>query len=213
MFLVSKKESAIPTTVEAQIKESHIQPVWHIFVLILLTAGWYLPMWVYKNCCELSRRAGGAPDGSDDVLTPLTIYEADALRYIKRCWPIVLAIGAFLPYIGAFVTVVFCRTIAKLSPNSDSVIRKHALTVGVLLMLLFYAASTAIKLPGALSLLYLAAVFPVALVQHWLNQYWRSVEPEGMLVRQSFSASELVVLVFGITLTGMLILRFFFDVK
>jgi hypothetical protein len=207
------EESAIPTTVQAQIKESHVQPVWHVFVLTLLTAGWYLPFWVYKNSRDLSRRASAAMDDSQVQLAPLKIHEADALRYIKRCWPAVLAIGAFLPFVGAFVTVLFCRTVANLSPNGESVIRKHSLTAGILLMLLFYAASAAIKLPGAFSLLYLAAVFPVAILQHWLNQYWRSVEPEGMLVRQSFSATELVLLVFGIMLTGMLILHFFFDIK
>ena len=197
-----------------------MQPVWHVFVLTLLTAGVYLPFWFYKNCRDLSRRASASTDDSENSLKPLTIHEADTLRYIKRCWPLILAIGAFLPFIGAFVQVFFFKTVAQLSPNPDSRIRKNSLTVGVLMMLLIYAAVSAgtllprtYSLPESFSRLYLAAVFPVALVQNWLNQYWRSVEPEGILVRQSFSATELILLIFGIMLTGMHILRFFFDVK
>jgi hypothetical protein len=209
----STKESAIQAAIETQIRESRVQPIWHVFVLTILTAGWYLPFWVYKNCRDLSRRASAVTEPDELPCKDLSIHEADALRYIKRCWPMVLAIGAFLPFIGAFVTIFICRTIARLYPSSQSLIRKHALTAAIALMLLLYLASAMIKLPGAFSLLYLTAVLPVALVQHWLNRYWRSVEPDGLLVRQSFSATELLLLIFGIALTGMLILRFFFNVK
>lgn len=209
---ISAKESAIQPTVETQVKESRIQPVWHVFVLTLLTAGIYLPFWLYKNCRDLSKRASEPTDDSPDSLKPLTINEADALRYIKRCWPLVLAVGALLPFVGAFVLAFFFRTIAQIFPDTESPLRKHSLTTGVFLMLLTYAASAAARLPDAFYLLYLTIVFPIAVAQHWLNRYWQSVEPQDILVRHSFSTGELVLLIFGIMLTGMLILHFFFGV-
>jgi hypothetical protein len=215
MFLASNLEcedNTITATGGEQIRESHIQPLWHVLILTLLTAGLYLPFWVYKNCRDLSWRASASAEDSPEALKPLTIYEAGALRYIKRCYPIFLAFGAFLPYVGAFISAFYFKTIAQLYPEVDSPIHRYPILFGIILTLAVYGAAALNCLPGVAYLLYLSVVLPALLAQHWLNRYWRAVEPEGMFIRYSFSATELVLLMIGIMLTGMLILHFYFDV-
>ena len=53
----SSGSSTITATVPAEIiKESRIQPVWHVIVLNVLTLCFYAPVWFYKNSRDLSNR-------------------------------------------------------------------------------------------------------------------------------------------------------------
>ncbi len=213
MFLASllPGRSGITSAVQIQIRESRIQPVWHVLVLTLLTAGWYVPFWFYKTCRDLARRASQSTDDSFNFLTPLTISEAAALRYVRRCYPILLALGTLVPYLRIFVSAFVFKTAAQLYPHTQSPVRKHPV-LAALILAAVYATAMGTALPGVMYFLYLLIVVPIAVVQHWLNKYWLSVEPDDVLVRQSFSATELVLLLFGIVLTGMLILHFFYGV-
>ena len=214
----SQGDITITATAETQIdqlkefKESHIQPLWHVIVLNLLTTCWYAPFWLYKNYRDLRRRSTESPS-LGYTLNPLSINEAATLRWNKKIHPFFWTLLSFVPFIGPVAIAFFCKTIAQLYPNTDSPIRKHPATAGITVAALIFLTLSCGRLPDPLLFLYLTVIIPMCLCQHWLNAYWKSVEPEKLLVRQSFSSIELVLLIFGICLVGMHILSHFFISK
>lgn len=192
-----------------EFKESHIQPLWHVIVLNLLTTCWYAPFWLFKNYRDLRRRSSESPS-LGYTLKPLSINEAAALTWNKKINPFIWTIVSLLPYVGPVALAFFCKTIAQLYPKSDSPVRKHPLIAGIAIGLLIFATLSCGRLPDPYYFLYLTATIPMCVCQLWLNKYWESVEPEKLLVRQSFSSIELVLLIFGICLVGMHIVQHFF---
>jgi hypothetical protein len=67
----SSGSSTITATVPAEIiKESRIQPVWHVIVLNVLTLCLYAPIWFYKNSRDLSNRLKFSSDSISSSTDP-----------------------------------------------------------------------------------------------------------------------------------------------
>ena len=47
------------------------------------------------------------------------------------------------------------------------------------------------------------AGIPLAIAQLWLNAYWRSVEPPAMTIRHAFTVKELLAIIVGASLLGL----------
>jgi hypothetical protein len=157
-------------------------------------------------------------DSSYDTLAPLSSREKDVLDLVKRVPPLLLIMGMALPVINFFLGIYFFKMLADLCPDTSSLARKQPLIAGVLLSLLLIGALCLFKLPKIYFLLYCPAVcIPLSIAQHWLNMYWQNVElDKELLVRHSFSTIELVMLIFGIMLLGLIIAGFYivpFDVQ
>ena len=225
----SSGASTITATVQPQIiKESQIQPVWHVIVLNVLTVGFYGLVWFYKNARILSKRLKSgtvaldlgeetapepeAPPGLVPVkLAKLTSQEAQTLELVKRTPPMFLTLGMALPVINFFLGIYFFKMLAELYPDKSSVVCKKPFVMGVFLALMTVGALCLSRLHLLYFLLYCVAIsVPQSIAQHWLNAYWRSIElDDDVLVRHSFSTVELVMLILGIMLLGLIIAGFF----
>jgi hypothetical protein len=211
--------TTITATVQPQIiKESHTQPIWHVIVLTVLSLGFYAPVWFFKTSRLLVERANNLlqlPKDSAPHLTPpklaeLTEQEINSLELIKRVPPFFIALGILLPFINILVGYFYFKMIAELYPNRTSFIRANPALVGLGLALMLTGSACLVKLPHALYLLYCVGfAVPLSVGQHLLNKYWNQVElDDDLLVRHSFSALELVILIFGIVLLGLIIASF-----
>jgi hypothetical protein len=180
-----------------------------VIVLNLLTTCWYAPFWLFKNYRDLRRRSSESP-ALGYTLKPLSINEAAALGMMKKMHPLVLTVLSFLPFVGPVAVAFFCKTAAQLYPDTSSIVRKHPIIAGINLAALIFLTLCLGRLPDPFYFFYVTATIPMCICQHWLNCYWQSVEPNKLLVRQSFSSVELVLLIFGICLVGMHIVQHFF---
>jgi uncharacterized BrkB/YihY/UPF0761 family membrane protein len=202
--------STITATTQPEIiKESRIQPVWHVIVLNVLTVCLYLPVWFYITAHQLARRYDGAENPGHEPLTQLTLTEKNSLELTKRIPPLMWALGMPIPFINIILGIFFFKMIAELYPERSSFISRQPLLIGSAVTVSMIALMCLGKLPNNYYLLYVTACLPAAISQHWLNKYWHSVEPEGLLVRQSFATGELVMLILGIGLLGLILATFF----
>lgn len=224
----STGSSTITATVQPQIiKESRIQPFWHVIVLNVLTVGFYAPVWFFKTARGLVRRleigqgkvpapTSGTVGGQEGhvlrttdtvALKPLTTSETNSLDLIKRVPPIFLMLGMLLPFINFLLGAYFFRMIADLYPQQSTPVRKHPIVTGLLLSAMLVGGLCLSKLPSFYYLSYcLGVAMPLATAQHLLNAYWRSIElDDDLLVRHSFSTTELLMLIAGILLLGFII--------
>lgn len=187
------------------LQESRQQPIWHVFVLGILTMSAYLVVWFYKNIRELHDYAKLV-----DAKEAPPPNQQEALLKFKKASPILLAVGLIIPVLQIFLAVRFFKQCAELHPERETVMRRHpwlcGLGVTLALALLLHLA----RLPGPLFLLYLTAILPIALVQSWLNDLWKSVEPNGLIVRHAFSIGELVSIIVGSMLLGVVVVGFSF---
>ncbi|HEY9756392.1 MAG TPA: DUF4234 domain-containing protein [Oculatellaceae cyanobacterium] len=216
----SRGVSTITATVQPQIiKESHLQPIWHVIVLNVLTVGFYALVWFFKTARVLSNRANdllerpseSAPYLAPPKLAELTEQEINSLDLIKRVPPFFLMLGILLPIINFFLGFFFFKMIAELYPDRTSFIRAQPALIGLGLSVALVGSTWLARLPHLYFLLYCVGVcVPLCIGQHLLNCYWRQIElDDDLLVRHSFSTSELVMLILGIVLLGLIIAGFF----
>jgi hypothetical protein len=157
-------------------------------------------------------------DSSDENLAPLTAREKDVLDLVKRIPPLFLCLGMALPVINFILGTYFFKMLAELSSDASSAPRKHPWIAGLVLSVMLIGGLSLVKLPKIYFLLYCPGVcLPLSIAQHWLNDYWSKVETDkDLLVRHSFSTTELLLLIFGIMLLGLIIAGYFivpFDVQ
>lgn len=199
--VTEKKEEA------TQLQESRRQPIWHVIVLYILTLSVYWPFWFAKNWSLLihAQKLTAGEESADERLVPYT--GGDELDGVKGKDPILLTIGMFVPIWDLFLAFQLFRQIAKLDTDSSTFRAKHpALTAGILLVVMAALFSLAKVLPSTLYLIGLSSLIPLAIAQHWLNQYWKQHEPADSLVRQAFSALELCAVIFGSLLLGLIVI-------
>jgi hypothetical protein len=211
--------TTITATAQPQIiKESQIQPVWHVIVLNALTVGFYAPIWFFKTSRLLLKRAKEelavasdfSPHKAPVRLADLTQDETDSLDLIKRVPPFFLMLGILLPVINFFLGIFFFKMVAELYPDESSLAHKPPPLIGLALSLLMVGSLCLSRLPHLFFLLYCLGIsVPISIAQHLLNAYWRSIELDSdLLVRHSFSTSELVMLILGIVLLGLIVAGF-----
>jgi len=178
---------------EEEIRESLQQPAWHVVALGMLTGMAYMAYWFYKNWRDLKRCANSA-DASDDA----------ALLTFKDINPLLRAILLILPPVQIYLGLTYSIAIASLHPDPNSFPRKHPLLVSGLVVGSAMSILLLANLPGPWMLLYLLGSIPYAFVQHWLNAYWATVEPDEVLVRHAFSLGEMVAIILGASMLGLI---------
>lgn len=199
--VTEKKEEA------AYLQESRRQPVWHVIVLFILTLATYWPFWFAKNWSLLihAQKLNAGEEEQDERLVPYT--GGNELDGLKGKDPILLTIGMFIPLWDLFLAFKLFGQIAELSPDKASFRAQHPrITAGLLLVSMAALFSLAKFLPSTLYLLGLSSLIPLAISQHWLNQYWKQHEPKDALVRQAFSSMELCAVIFGSLLLGLIVI-------
>jgi hypothetical protein len=197
---VEKKEEV------AQLQESRRQPVWHVIVLHILTLATYSPFWFAKNWSLLihAHKLAAGEEEADDRLVPL--IRGEELVGFKGKDPILLTVGMFIPLVNLFLAFLLFQKIANLETNKTTFRAQHPAITATLLLGAMTALYLLGYLPSTYFLLCLSSFAPMALAQHWLNQYWKDHEPPDALVRQAFSSLELCAVIFGSLLLGVVII-------
>jgi hypothetical protein len=212
MTIISREPVKLDTSAEDS--WSRRQPVSHVVILGCLTFSIYILYWIYKTLRLLKT------DAQQQFLlekhAALSMFQKinPLLRTLALLSPLAIALIPFMAgilkaaisdliliYVFATLTV----GVALLEPDETSFQRKHPLvSCGLVLGLSLLLAST-VHLNGFLFFLSIpAAVVPCAFVQYWLNHYLVSIEPENWQVRTMLNAYEIVAIIFGAGLLGLI---------
>ncbi|MBX9879185.1 MAG: DUF4234 domain-containing protein [Candidatus Obscuribacterales bacterium] len=170
---------------------SRQQPLWHVVVLSILTCGAYPIYWFFKNWRDLKAEAINERQNNPSLEPFFDIS------------PLLRTMGLFVPFLNIYFAVAQVKSIAELNPSEKSYSKQHPLIASGLVMGLLIGILFLQRLPGILYMLCFAAGVPLAFVQSWLNNYWRSVESPELIVRQTFTGKELIAVILGGLLIGL----------
>lgn len=188
------------------------QPPWQVAVMGAVTFKLYLVYWGYKNWRDLGAQfARSTAEQTSAETQPeglLTRLGPDHMASFKDCSPLLRTIWMFVPYVNNYLLLTLALGIARIHPNKQSLVARHPLACSTAVVFATISLSFLSVLPGAWYLLFVLSVLPAAVMQQWLNDYWKSVEPVGLLYRTAFTLKELVVLAAGALFTGYIIVGF-----
>lgn len=218
------------------------QQPWHVVLLSVFTFGLYLFFWFYKTVRDLKTRSVNVVDDNGKEialaepalaryvrispllalvsLIAITILGLLAPLFLvalprpvfEDLLPTVKGLMPFIPLIMLASFAVVYHDIAKLSAD-DTLMKKNPTFAAFSLAVAMAMLWGLFKLPGAFYLMYTLVSVPAAIAQHWLNQYWQRVEPPSAVMRNAFSAVELVILLVGSFGLTMVMLTPQFDVE
>lgn len=140
--------------------------------------------------------------GKEDSLIERCLPEH--LSSFKDTSPMLRAILTVVPYLQNYMYFTLIMGIARLNPNKDSFVFKHPLISAFALVFISISCSYLAFLPKAYYLLFLLGVIPMAIAQHWLNQYFDEKEKKGLLMRHGFTVAEMVCIIAGGLYLGFL---------
>ena len=192
------------TTTEQSAPDSLKQPAWHVLGLCWVTSIAYLIYWSYKNWRDFSKQA---------ALVSGDAAQSEALKPFKDISPLLRSIGLFVPVLNLFLIVTQFLSIAQLVPDEKSLPRRSPLLAAGIIFGSFISLTFLFCFPPPFFFLGLLSAIPFAFVQHWINQYWDSVEPSGRAMRHAFSVKELIVIIFGGMLQGLTVAGYMLGVK
>lgn len=179
-------------------QESLRQPLWHVVALAILTCSAYTFYWFYKTWRDL---AAFAAESSEE--------KPELARFAKQSC-LLRSMGLLVPVLNIYLALDLLKGLAELYPHPHSAVRKHPLACATALTAGLSILGMASRLPGAFYLLSLSVCVPLVIAQMWLNEFWRSVEPDNMLVRHAFTVKELGAIIVGSLLLGLVVAGFFF---
>jgi hypothetical protein len=182
--------------VDKEAPDSLKQPVWHVLVLSWVTALFYLIYWFYKNWRDLSQQESAAAALGE-------AEKAARLKPFKDISPMLRGIGMFVPALNIFLSLTQVLGIAQLVPAESSFPRSHPLVAAGIVMGASISLLFLFNFHPPIFFAGLLAAIPFGLVQHWLNEYWDTVEPQGRAMRHAFSVKELIVIILGGMLLGL----------
>jgi hypothetical protein len=201
---------------DREYEDSLQQPAWHVVVLSIFTMGLYMPFWFYQTGSKLEKTAQQLLNGDSEVAATqeheaasLRLAKAGTLESFKGMSNLNLLVFTFLfmlPIVNLVVLQRFACRYAGLIPNKESLVRKNQAFSGFLIAGVFGLSALLGKLPGNWYLFYLSACLPLAVVQFWLNQHWSLYENEENLPRQAFSPLELLMIIAGALLLGLILI-------
>lgn len=220
--IITDKDNPPATTnpgVTESSKDSRIQPVWHVVALGILTCFAYPFYWFYKTWRDLAEAATESPPDARPELAPFRDI-SPMLRTTVLIVPFALApfmgIDPFLQVlplifyaVNIYLILALVKSIADIYPGEASFVRRHPLAAAGIVLAAMIGCASLSALKGGFFLLSFLGIVPIAVVQHWLNGYWRAVEPDGLQVRQAFSIKECCAIVIGGALLGLTITSFF----
>jgi len=158
-----------------------------------------------------AQKLAAGEEEADDRLVAYT--GADELEGVKGRDPILLTLGMFVPLLNLFLAFQLFNQIARIEPDKNTYRAKHPRITAGLLLAAMFALYMLGNLPSTLFLFCLTSFAPMAIAQHWLNQYWKQHEPKDALVRQAFSSLELCAVIFGSLLLGLIVITPFVQPK
>lgn len=188
------------------------QPAWHVVLLSVFSLSLYLVFWFYKTVRDLKNRA--AETKGDSPAEP-------SLKNFLKINPFWLTVALLAPTaLGPMLTIIpmpaaTARAIAPLVPlitlgffayifhniaklaKDGSLLKNNPTFPAFCLVVGMAMLWTLVKLPSYFMLCFTLASIPVAIAQHWLNDYWKRVEPPDAAVRRSFSMGEILTLLIG----------------
>lgn len=183
-------EQTETTAVESAL--SRQQPLWHVVVLSILTCGAYPIYWFFKNWRDLKAEATSERGAANANLEPFSDIS-----------PLLRTMGLGIPFFNIYMAVTLIKGIAELNPLEKSYSKQHPLIASGLVVAFLIGILFLYRLPGILYMLCFAAGIPLAFAQSWLNNYWRSVEPAELIIRQVFTGKELIAVILGSLLIGL----------
>lgn len=203
--------------------DSRQQPAWHVVVLGIFTCGWYLPWWAYKTYRDLKREAlevhGPQLDDAaraagivPPVLAPLPQRRPDVhsdaetretLLTFARVNPWLRGLGMAVPYLDIFLLTTLCIGVCNLVPRENSFAHRKPLIATLLVVGCYLGLRILSRLPDGWFAISFLSMVPIAFLQHWLNEYWVSVERDSLLVRHGFNLWEMIVIIVGAGLLGL----------
>ncbi|HEY9870492.1 MAG TPA: DUF4234 domain-containing protein [Candidatus Obscuribacterales bacterium] len=202
---------------EITLRESLRQPAWHVIALSVLTCCSYLFYWFYKTWRDLQAYAH---DRATDPGSPLSHFAgiSPPLRTLGLLLPLVnflfgiilprllvLTMGVMFSILALYFCVTLIYGIARLHPNAASFARRRAPLATGLIVLGLVGFTSLAKLADPFWLLSFGCCVPLAIVQSWLNAYWRSVEDTELAVRQAFTIKEILAIIVGSLLLGLVL--------
>lgn len=132
----------------------------------------------------------------------------DHMASFRDCSPPLRAIWMFVPYVNNYLLLTLALGIARIHPDKNSLMARRPLLCSFAVVFVTITLSMLSVLPGAWYLLFLLCILPAAVMQAWLNSYWKAVEPDGLLYRAAFTLRELVVVAVGALCLGYIIVGF-----
>ncbi len=147
---------------------SNAQPVWHFVLLTIVTLRIYEIYWFYRNWKHLK-------------------FHKDL--DISPGWR---TAGLFVPIYGIVLAYRQLRDIRDFSKEAgvDKTYSPGWILFGWLIL------TTLWRLPAPFWLLFFLSVWPLAVVQGYLNSYWEKWQPE-LIERKKFSGGEIALLIIG----------------
>lgn len=205
---VATEKPSSPTQTTEFVRESKRQPVWHVFVLHILTLSAYSLVWYYKNVRDIHEFAKEA--AQDTAGTRSEQFGAVIKRY-EKTQPFLRSAGLVVPLLQLYLVGQFFKDCAELYPVKESFVSQKSLLSGIILTVLMVGLFWLYKLPGAFFLLFLLSAIPMAIAQSWINAFWSAVEEKekDLMIRHAFSAGELVSIIVGSMVFGLIVVSFF----
>jgi hypothetical protein len=118
---------------------------------------------------------------------------------------LVIGLGLVFSAGALFLAATLIDGIAAINPSPTSFPRRHPHLATASILMALVASMSLSKLPDPFWLLSLAGSIPLAITQSWLNSYWLSVEPPSSMVRHAFSGKELIAIIIGSLLLGLIL--------
>lgn len=181
--------------------ESSIQPLWHVLVLTMMTMFAYSIIWIFKTWKELADYANERHQASET--------DSEPLSHFRKVSPVLRTLGSVVPWLQIYMLTVLFVRVAQLHPNKNSPVSRYPIPAGILLTASGFGLMHLASLPEPFRMLYLLSAIPFVVAQAWINAYWRTQEPPGLVVRQAFTAGELGLLIFGSILLGLNVIHIF----
>jgi len=178
------------------------QPAWHLLVLSATTFMLYDVYWCFKTWRLLSKYSDSLPE-----IKGLSKFLPNGQASFKQASPWWRTLALLIPVLQNYVLFTLALGIARRVPKEDEdghdrYVAQHPIISALVMCIVLSALCQLARLPGSAYLLCLSTALPLAIMQHWLNQYWDKVEEPGKIMRHGFSFMELVTVIIGALCLG-----------
>ncbi len=130
------------------------------------------------------------------------------LSNFKNASPMIRSIFTMVPIVTHYMFYTLTLGIARIQPKKYSTVASHPVLCSLAIVFAWITLSCLSTLHGPLYLAFFLNVIPLAIVQHWLNRYWDSVEDAGLITRHGFTFKELLTVIVGALYFGFIVSGF-----
>ncbi|MBX9724766.1 MAG: hypothetical protein K2X81_25400 [Candidatus Obscuribacterales bacterium] len=145
--------------------------------------------------------AGSEANAVNDSPTLLQSLSPAHLSSFKQASPMLRTIFAMVPFVQSYMLYTLAVGVTRLQP-AGSQVASHPVLYALAATFAWITLSWLGMLPEPLHLTGLLSAIPVAIIQHWINRYWDSVETPGLITRHGFTFMELVTVIIGALALG-----------